>query len=52
MRPIKFTLTEGGDWIDWKDRKKFNKPPSGIVAHSILFDTGAIFDMYGGWRIK
>jgi hypothetical protein len=44
-QPVKYTITEGGDWFRWGSQK----PPHRLI-HSILFDDGSIFDAVTGWR--
>lgn len=43
-KPIRFTIDEGGEWIEFEGRVRFAR------AHSIMFDNGMVFDMVNGWR--
>jgi hypothetical protein len=50
--PVKFCVLEGGDLVDWKDRKSLPsaRQHPGLQAHSIYFDDGSVFDCVNGWR--
>ena len=41
--PIKYTATEGGDWIEWDAGSKRS-------LHSVMFEDGSVFDSRSGWR--
>lgn len=41
--PIKYTVEEGGSWIDWQSHRHY-------LAHAIMFEDGSVFDMVNGWR--
>lgn len=48
-KPTHYTMTDGGEWRDFKTYVAGNPPPN-KTAHAIKFDNGAIFDMVNGWR--
>jgi hypothetical protein len=51
-QPVKFAVVEGGQWVNWADRKSLpeaRKRP-GLQLHCIVFDDGSVFDMVNGWR--
>ena len=61
-KPLKYTLYEGGDWIDWtnkellrdwsKLRDKYSVNVCGKNIHSFLFEDSIQWDCINGWRIK
>ncbi len=52
--PTHFTMIEGGKWHPWGDvnfRRTKRRGMEGILAHSIKFADGTVFDMVNGWRV-
>lgn len=47
--PVAYTIKSGSRWRLWE---KEMQPPGRqeLVAHSILFPNGVVFDLYNGWR--
>ena len=48
MIAVAVTMTEGGDWVPFPC--KHLNSPEGVRIHSIVFDNGAEWDAYNGWR--
>jgi len=45
---VAVTLREGGEWVDWVVNKTALN--QGGLVHSLKFEDGSIWDVYGGWR--